>query len=68
MIEAFISKSTSCIAGDCHKELTDHDNSSYKPEMKSPDRQADRHTDKQTTLISPLVHVPRVNGMVLIVW
>ena len=55
LTEAFISKSTSCIARECHKKLTDHDNLSYKPELKSlesgqTDGQTDTHTDRQTTL------------------
>ena len=51
LIEAFISQSTSSIARECHKKLTDHNNFSYKPEMKWLG-------SAQTT---PLAHAPRVN-------
>ena len=62
LTEVFISKSTSCIARECHIKLVDHNNSSYKPDMKSPesgqtDNQTDTHrnthTHTQTTVIYP---------------
>ena len=76
LIEAFLAKSTSCIARECHEKLTDHDNSSYKPEMKSlesgqTDRQTDRQTDKQTTVtlsrmrqgLINIIHIYRLDCM-----
>ena len=49
------SKSTSCIARECHEKLTDHDNLSYKREMKS----LDLHVESgQTDYCNHLTHAP----------
>ena len=32
--KSHLTKSTSCITRECHRKFTDHNNASYKPEMK----------------------------------